>query len=340
MDSVTQILLGAAVGEAVAGRKAGNKAVLWGAVAGTIPDLDIIPGYFMSTVDALAFHRGMTHSIVFALLLSPLLAYGITKIHKRSEARYTDWLLLMFMGLFTHALLDCFTTWGTQLFWPFSDYRVAFKSIFVIDPLYTLPLLVCLVWLIFLPKNSPKRANLNYTGLAISTFYLLFTLLIKYQANNIFENSFRVQQMEVIRYDSKPAPFNTILWAVTAETAEGYYIGYYSFLDQDTDIDYFYFPKNHGLLQPYTNDQKVRQLIDITDGWFTVENNNDGVILNDLRFGQRTGWETGEGKFVFSYSIKNQNGQIVIEEVVKNFEEGRQILNPLWDRVRGVSTLE
>ena len=65
MDSVTQIALGAAVGEAVLGKKVGNKAVLWGAVAGTIPDLDVIPGYFMDTVARLDFHRGFSHSILF-----------------------------------------------------------------------------------------------------------------------------------------------------------------------------------------------------------------------------------------------------------------------------------
>jgi inner membrane protein len=337
MDSVTQIALGAAVGEAVAGRKAGNKAVLWGAIAGTIPDLDVIPGYFMETVDALEFHRGMTHSILFAVLLSPLLAYGIKQLYRNNETSWRDWTLLVFLGLFTHSLLDCFTTWGTQLFWPFSDYRVAFKSIFVIDPLYTLPLLICLVWLMFVPKNSKKRRNLNYTGLALSTFYLLATVVIKHQANQVFESSFVQQQIPVERYDSKPSPLNTILWAVTAETEEGYYIGYYSFLDDDEVIDYFFFEKNHHLLERFTDSEKVQQLLKITDGWYTVEAAEEGVIVNDLRFGQSTGWETGTGKFVFSYRIVKQNGKVSVEEVEKDFQEGREMLKPLWDRIRGIS---
>ena len=72
MDSLTQIVLGAAVGEAVLGRKVGNKAILYGAIAGTIPDLDIFASYFTDTVSALAIHRGFTHSILFSVLFAPV----------------------------------------------------------------------------------------------------------------------------------------------------------------------------------------------------------------------------------------------------------------------------
>ena len=132
-----QIVLGAAVGEAVLGRKVGNKAMLYGAIAGTIPDLDVIANYFTDTVTAIEIHRGFTHSIVFAVLFAPVFGWLISKIEKKSPAAWQDWAWLMFWGLFTHPILDAFTTWGTQLFWPF-DLRVAFKNIFVIDPLYTL----------------------------------------------------------------------------------------------------------------------------------------------------------------------------------------------------------
>jgi inner membrane protein len=65
MDSLSQIVLGAAVGEAVLGRRIGNRAMIWGAVAGTIPDMDVLGKYFLSELDNLAFHRGISHSLSF-----------------------------------------------------------------------------------------------------------------------------------------------------------------------------------------------------------------------------------------------------------------------------------
>jgi len=144
MDSLTQIVLGAAVGEAVLGKKVGNKAMLYGAIAGTIPDLDVLARYFTDTVTATEWHRGFSHSISFSLVFAPVLGWLVWQLNKKTNATWKDWSWLMFWGLFTHPILDAFTTWGTQLFWPLKT-RLAFQSIFVIDPLYTLPFVVCLI---------------------------------------------------------------------------------------------------------------------------------------------------------------------------------------------------
>ena len=119
MDSLTQIILGAAVGEAVLGKKVGNKAMLYGAIAGTIPDLDVLARYFVDTVTATEWHRGFSHSIFFSVLFAPIFGWLVWKLNSKSEATFKDWSWLMFWGLFTHPILDTFTTWGTQLFWPF-----------------------------------------------------------------------------------------------------------------------------------------------------------------------------------------------------------------------------
>src|SRR5699024_5177561 len=130
-DSLTQIVLGAPVGEAVLGKKIGNKAMLYGAVAGTIPDLDVFVDSVTDMVSALEIHRGFTHSILFSLLLAPVFGWLVSRYERHKNVR--DWSWLFFWCLLTHPLLDAFTTWGTQLFWPL-DIRVAFKTIFVIDP--------------------------------------------------------------------------------------------------------------------------------------------------------------------------------------------------------------
>ncbi len=335
MDSFTQIALGAAVGEAIAGKKLGNKALLYGAIAGTIPDLDVFIGNAMNTVDALSFHRGFSHSIAFALICSPTLGLVMRRIYSKQSATFQDWTWLFFLGFFTHALLDCFTTWGTQLLWPL-NYRIAFKSIFVIDPLYTVPLTICLIWLSLLPRESTKRLRLNQVGLAISSLYLISSVIIKQHINTVFERSFEHQNLKVERYDTRPAPLNTILWAVNAEVAEGYYIGYYSILDNDQQINYFFFPKNHELLLPYSENEKIKQLSALTDGWYSLEASEDGIIFNDLRFGQRTGWIDEKGDFVFSYLIHFKNGQIQIDEIEKSMEDGKAIAAALWNRTLGI----
>src|SRR5690606_10728227 len=130
MDSLTQIVLGAAVGEAVLGRKAGNKAMFYGAIAGTIPDLDIIATLFTDTVTATELHRGFSHSMVFSILMAPIFGWFISNMEKKSQIHWKEWSWLMFWGVFTHPILDSFTTGGTQLFWPL-EIRLAVKNIFV-----------------------------------------------------------------------------------------------------------------------------------------------------------------------------------------------------------------
>src|SRR5690606_24067086 len=216
MDSLTQIVLGAAVGEAVLGKKVGNKAMLYGAIAGTIPDLDVLSNHFVDTVTALEIHRGFTHSIVFSVLFAPVFGWLISKIEKKTIATWRDWSLLMFWSLFTHPLLDAHTTWGTQLFWPL-DIRLEFKNIFVIDPLYTLPFLRFLIMAMRSPKGSVKRRRYNNLGLIVSSAYLLLTMGIKAITYNKFENALQEQGISYLQIQNKPAPFNTILWTANVE---------------------------------------------------------------------------------------------------------------------------
>src|SRR5690554_3265511 len=175
MDSLTQIVLGAAVGEAVLGKKVGNRAMFYGAIAGTIPDLDVISSFFVDTVRALEIHRGITHSILFSVVFAPIFGYLVAKIDAYKSVK--GWSLLFFWALFTHPILDAHTTWGTQLFWPL-DIRLDFKTIFVIDPLYTLPFLNFLLIAMFHKKDDPKRMFHNRTGLIVSTSYLDIAFII------------------------------------------------------------------------------------------------------------------------------------------------------------------
>lgn len=337
MDSLTQIVLGAAVGEAVLGRKVGNKAMLYGAMAGTIPDLDAFAGHFTDTITAIEVHRGLSHSILFAVLAAPVFGWLISKIERKSGVGWKDWCWLMFWGLFTHPILDAFTTWGTQLFWPL-DIRLAFKSIFVIDPLYTVPFIIFLILAMRRKKEDPKRAKFNRLGLVVSTAYLMLTLVLKFIAHQQFVQDLERQGIFYSRLDTRPTPFNTILWAANAEAENDFLIGYYSFFDKGM-IRFEAVPKNHHYLGGLKNDKNVQRLIRISNGWYTISEKDGFLYFNDLRFGKLNPSEE-DSNFAFSYKLIPEDGTVRAEEVSKRPEDGKQILVDLWERLKGNSASE
>ncbi|WP_304131473.1 metal-dependent hydrolase, partial [Mesonia mobilis] len=306
MDSLTQIVLGAAVGEAVLGKKVGNKAMLYGAIAGTIPDFDTFASHFTDTVTALEIHRGFTHSIVFSLVFAPVFGWLVSRWEK--TASWKNWSWLFFWGFLTHPLLDAHTTWGTQLFWPL-DLRLAYKNIFVIDPLYTLPFLVFVILAMRKKRTSPKRRKLNNLGLIISSAYMLLTLILKGITYQKFTEALQQQNILYSEIETKPSPFNTILWTANVDTKDAYLIGHYSFFDAQP-IQFTAYPKNHEWIEDLKEEENVQRLIKITKGWYTITKENEKLYLNDLRFGL-LGFSPSAKNFTFSFQLEKKNGEVI-----------------------------
>ena len=336
MDSVTHIVTGAALGELLLGKKAGNKALLWGAIAGSFPDIDAaFAPFYDSVVDELVYHRGFTHSIIFSLVISALAGIGLYKINSKTPVSAFMWGGMFFINMIVHILLDCFTTWGTQIFWP-HPARIEIKNIFVIDPLFTLPLLITVIWLMFYRPGTTTRKKLNRAGLMIAGIYMALTFVNKAVVSRIFQDQMQLQGIEFIRYETKPAPLQNILWSVTAEAEDGFYIGYYSHLDSEPDTPYYYFPKNHDLLQRVLYAENVQRLVRVTDQYFTVENKGDSLLFNDLRFGQNNGWYNSEGNFIFSYFIIKDGNEVLVKKQENSFDNAGASLKKLWERIKGV----
>ena len=338
MDSITQIVLGAAVAEATLGKKVGRKAALWGAVAGTIPDLDVIGMFFLNTVDELHFHRGFTHSILFSLFFAPILGWLISKIHPKANAMPKEWILMSFLALVTHPILDCFTTWGTQLFWPL-NYRVAWSSVFVIDPFYTIPFMILLLIALCYNKESKIRFRLNTAGLLISTAFLGLTFINQSLMKSAFEKEAKRQNLPVMEIEVRPAPLQNVLWTANLETEKGYYIGYRSFFDETEEIDFHFFPKKRKLLEPFKTNEELERLLFITKGWYTVtQQDSSHYIINDLRFGLVDGLGRSNDNFVFSYAMTVENDQDLGFEQVK-YKFGKDVrgdmISQLWSRIKG-----
>ncbi len=330
MDSITQIVLGAAVGEAVLGRKIGNKAMLLGAIGGTIPDLDVAAQFFTDTVTALEIHRGFTHSIVFAISFGLLFGWLCSLWDKRATLK--QWWLFWFSCFVTHALLDAHTTWGTQLFWPL-DIRLEYKNIFVIDPLYTIPFLIFLLIAAFHRKDNPKRRKFNNLGLIVSTSYLCLTIILKGIAFVKFKNELKTQEISHSGLMVKPSPLNSIMWIANVETEDAFLIGYYSFFDTQS-VQFYEHPKNHEALGNLANDPLVQRLIKITDNWYTILIKNGEVYLNDLRFGQLS-VNPETKRYAFSYLIEETDSGVRISEEVKDGRDAQKVLSDLWKRMWG-----
>ncbi|MBI1266862.1 MAG: metal-dependent hydrolase [Cryomorphaceae bacterium] len=340
MDSLSQLVLGAATAEAIAGKKVGNKAILWGAIGGTIPDLDVFLRPFVNDIHGIDWHRGVSHSFLFFILISPLLGRMVSRIYKNNHGSAKFWGWVMFATLVTHVLLDCFTTWGTQLFWPLQT-RVAWHTVFVADPLYTVPLLISVLVVLFIKRTKISRQVVNWVGLSLSSAYLALTVVHKNLANDAFERAFAAQGINVEYFESRPTPLNTILWSGTAKSGDGYYVGYYSLFDslRPEEMKLSFVPANHDLAIPYANEKDVKQLIFLSQGFYSVEPAEPGVVINDLRFGQIAPFDGSEAQIVFGFHVIPENGSVEIvqnEQPSPSGDEASLLLKALFNRLKGI----
>jgi inner membrane protein len=332
MDSLTQIVLGAAVGELALGRKVGNHAILWGAVAGTIPDLDVIFKPFLGDLAGNEMHRGFSHSILFSVVMAPLFGFLINKLYQKRDVGWKGWSWLFFLGFFTHPLLDCHTTWGTQLFWPF-DLRIAFKNISVVDPVYTVPFLILMIGVMFIRRSNPRRRKWAIAGLGLSSIYLLITFAFQYNATTIFVDNLKRQDIPYDRISVQPTIANSILWYASIETSDSYLIGLYSMLDDDKEVSFMRFKKNRTLRQEIGRQDEFKRLKTLADDWFLIEGNALEYQFSDLRFGKTS--FGNQRDFVFNYQVKTQLGGVEVKQDDPPRENMAGFFNVLWTRIKG-----
>lgn len=304
MDTITQISLGAAVGEAVLGKKIGNKAPLWGAVYGVVPDFDILTSPFVNDVTELAIHRGITHSLFFCVIASFLFGWLMAKYTGLDRIEWKDWTRMIFWVFLTHIFIDVCTSYGTQVLQPFSNYSLSFNSIFIIDPFYTVPLAAGIISALYLNRASQKRRWLNFIGLIISTTYLLSGFAIKAHVNQVFNINFKSHNIQPEKYMTTPAPFSIFLWAGYAEESDTMYAGLYSIFDEDKHISFQTIPKNKKLLDSYRDDLPVERLIWFSQGYYAVSETDSALLVHDLRFGRSDLWLSERtAPYVWNYHL-------------------------------------
>ena len=318
MDSLTQIVLGAACGEAVLGKKIGNRALLFGAIGGTIPDLDVFIGRFLygNEIQAMAFHRGFMHSILFAIIGCFIFGWIIHKLYNRGKRVETtslkDWIMLFFWSIFTHPILDSFTPYGTQLFAPFSNYRFAFNNISVADPLYTVPFLLCMIVLMFFNRKRTRRTWWLKAGIYISSAYMVFTIFNKLYIDSVFKKSFEKAGINYTRFSAQPTILNNILWYSVAETKNNYHLTFYSLFDKsDTADKIITVEKNHNLLD--MSDKNLQTLTWFSNNYFNLSKKEKvGTYqYTDLRYPMLNPDDANTSVFNFTIFMKNKEWDIL-----------------------------
>lgn len=234
MDSITQAALGAAVGGAILGRRLGRKAVLIGALLGTLPDLDVVLDYG-DAVANVTEHRGFTHSLFVLTGLGTIFALLATRFFPATSARpvhFHHWWWFFVLCLTTHPLLDSFTTYGTQLFWPLDVPPVAWPIVFIIDPFYTLPLLIALL----IGISTKKVRNACAIGLALSSVYLLLAAGAKWSVEQRLAPVLAEQGLQQAPILIQPTPFNIALWRATIIDDDRYYESLVGLFDRQRSL--------------------------------------------------------------------------------------------------------
>ena len=326
MDSLTQIVLGASIAELVIGRAIGRRAALYGAALGTLPDLDVLINYG-GPVENFTYHRGFSHSLLVLTAAAPVIGWALHRLQGLASLKL--WIAMTWLVLITHPLLDAMTVYGTQLFWPVSEYPVSGSSVFIIDPAYTIWLLLGVLAVLILNRTEWTGYRLNMAGLVLSCAYLAWTVGAKVHVTGIAERSLQAQGIAYTRLLSTPAPFNTLLWRFVAMHPDGDYSeGYYSLFDKAAEVRFDRYDSRTDLLEPVQDSWQVQRLQWFTHGFYKVQQNSPAIVMSDLRMGV-------EGQYVFNFKVGDMPGDGTVQPANERVPTSRGMdrLPLVWKRI-------
>lgn len=297
MDILTQSLLGATTFSLVKDKDIGKKSLLIGALAGISPDLDFVAAPFFNDIEFLSIHRSVSHSFFLAVLLTVVLSLIFHKIYDRKQ-NFSGWVLAFFLAIFTHPLLDWFTTYGTKLFSPLTDHLFSLNSIHVFEPLYSLILLIGFFVLLFKSSLSSHRFKIALSTLIVSSLYLGSTYVSKSHAYYHFESQFQEQNIEYSKILVSPSPLNSLLWHGIAKCDDGYYFGTYSIFDKRESIQYQFVESANEFIELIEGNRLIKMYLDYTQDFPLITADEDGNLkIYAVKYGPINYF--GEPEFVY-----------------------------------------
>jgi inner membrane protein len=278
MDLITQGILGAAVGQVGFQRTLGRKALAYGAIIGMMPDADVLVRFSSDMCAEMLHHRGFTHSLFFAPLIAPIMGYLCNYIHK--QQLLPSWIGLWFWALITHPLLDVFTVYGTQLLAPFSNHRFSFCAVPIIDPAYSLPLLLSVIIGWFTKKRIGISQTIAAGTLLLTTAYLFLGIEVHDRALQAIKSQ---EATTAVRSEAFTTMFSIFYRRIVIEENDQFRIGFLNML----------YPKPikwHKFEKPKVDDatlakREVQIFYWFADRWVLPTCSNGTVLLQDIRFG-------------------------------------------------------
>lgn len=294
MDSVSQFVLGASLTAWVLGeRTLVRRSLLWGGIVATLPDLDVLIDHG-DAIANMTMHRAESHALLYLSALAPLLAFAIVRLHGE-RALFGRWCVAVWLALVTHPLLDAMTIYGTQLLLPFTDHPFAVGSLFVVDPGYTLPLLVGGLWLWF-ARGGRRAHRANGSGLVLSTLYAGWSVVAQGLVERVVRTQLPVTAAAVRCVVVTPAPLQTVLWRVLVVTETEAHEGFRSLLDGEAPIVWSPIPRGAEWFRALGGVPSFRRLRRFSGDCVKVERVADELQAIDLRMGQ-------EPHYVFRFDV-------------------------------------
>lgn len=304
MDTVTQMALGAVIGQAIGYKKLGWKAPVYGAIGGLIPDLDVLYTDYFGPYGSWQYHRHVTHSLFFAPLVAPLLGWLTWAIHKKIPGHYLTYLWIWFFAIFTHPLLDTLTVYGTQLLSPFSDHRFTISAVSIIDPIYTIPLLIALL----LPRRMAQRGATIV--LVITTLFLGYCWHLNNKAEDIALQQIAAQNITPTNVSVYTTVFQPFLRRVVVREdiggTEWIRAGFVSTLNPQP-IKWACLKQNGGRYRDMVTQTTGGRLFDwFADGELSFVREGNRITVMDARYGT-----PGESVFGFWGLEFTLNGDVI-----------------------------
>lgn len=314
MDTLTHIALGACIGELFTDKPFGKKAMFWGALAQSIPDIDFISTFWLDPTAALLAHRGFTHSLLFGVLMSFFLAVTAERFHRPHNIPLQKWIWFLGTEIAVHLFIDGFNNYGVGWLEPFSSQRFSFQVLYVIDPFFSIFAGIACMFLWLRSSNHLKRILWAKTAITLTSLYLIYALINKEIIETDVKRLAKKQHIAYTDMLTTPSPLNSWLHFVLLKKDTTILYGYYSVFDKDDSLVLKTIAQQDVLLLPVRDHKEVQDLKQFSQGWYTVEKRKDTLVFNDLRFGQVIGWYNPSESFVFHYYLDHpQDNKLVVQ---------------------------
>ncbi|MEQ8359044.1 MAG: metal-dependent hydrolase [Cytophagales bacterium] len=327
MDILTQMVLGGAVSSQILKSEAPRKAILLGGIIAAIPDLDMFLMFNVNDYEELILHRSFSHAILPFLLLSFLLVFFNRFFPLLKNTGNFRLFSCIFLVLLSHALLDCLTTWGTQLFWPL-DTRIATQSIFVIDLIYSVSLGAGLA-LLFVFQNKNWAFKTNRWTLLLSCTYL--TMLLAYQ--EYFKGLIREEARsdEVLRVATQPVLFKPFKYRAVIEHTDTFYVSRKAIsIFQIEEIDYYAIPRNRKYFIEISELIDLYPLFNLSRGYLSISKKDSNYYeINDLRYGPQNSLSE-KYHSIFSYYIRVENDSVIFSQNMRTSKRLEKMLQKVF----------